>query len=57
MLCGLLIENNNDAESLIRVAECVLCFLIYFICLDLHTSGPDKTAIHTPSEPCEPPGM
>lgn len=56
-LCGLLIENDTDRESLIIVAECVLGFLIYFICLNLHTSGPDKTAIHTPNEPCEPPGM
>lgn len=56
-LCGLMIENNTDREFLIRVAECVLCFLIDFICLNPHTSGPDKTAIHTPSEPCEPWGM
>lgn len=44
-------------ESLIRVGECVKPLLIDFVCLDLHTSGPDKTAIHTPNEPCEPSGM
>lgn len=54
---ALLIANDTDRESFIRAAECVLCFLLYFICVNLHTSGPDKTAIHTPGEPCEPAGM